>query len=295
MSKLVSDQADGLRRLMAPTLQRIVAVVGMLPAMGATTAAMNLAEALARQGKDVLLIDEHGQTPDSPCSVWSIDPSGNWDDVLARRLTLQRACGVAKCGVKVLLAPPSRPSSIDGKADLRSKCQESVILIDAALGSSGELSLLAQQADDCVLVLRTQPSSITAAYSGIKQLHHAHALKQFRLLINGVVGAEAARKVMANLANTCSRYLSVSVQSAGWVRSDPHHMAGAQRLNKTVLEAYPASAASVDFRRIASEVEQWPWCPSEKRPPVRVLAGEDADRARPAVARKAARTAQAAV
>lgn len=294
MSKLVSDQADGLRRLMAPTPKRIVAVVGMLPAMGATTAAMNLAEALANQGKDVLLLDEHCQTLDSPCSVWSIDPCGNWDDVVARRLTLQHACAVAKCGVKVLPALPSRPSSIDGKADLRSKCQESVILIDTALGSSGELSLLAQQADDCVLVLQTLPSSITAAYSGIKQLHHAHALKQFRLLINGVASAEAARKVMANLANTCSRYLSVSVQSAGWVRSDPH-MAGARRLNKTVLEAYPASPASVDFRRIASEVEQWPWCPPEKRPQVRVLPDEDADRSRPAVARKAARAAQAAV
>ncbi len=292
MSKLVADQADGLRRLMTPTLTRIVAVVGMLPAMGATTVAMNLAEALANQGKDVLLLDEHCPTPASPCSVWSIDPGGNWDDVVARRLSLQRACGVAKCGVKVLPAPPS---CVDGKADLRSKCQEGVILIDAALGSSGELSLLAQQADDYVLVLRTQPSSITAAYSGIKQLYHAHALKQFRLLINGVAGAEAARKVMANLANTCSRYLSVSVQSAGWVRSDPHHMAGARRLNQTVLEAYPASAASVDFRRIASEVEQWPCCRSEKRPPVRVLAGEDADRARPAVARKAATAAQAAV
>lgn len=291
MSKLVSDQADGLRRLMTPTLTRIVAVVGMLPRMGATTAAMNLAEALANQGKDVLLLDEHCQTPESPCSVWSMDPSGNWDDVVARRLTLHRACAVAKCGVKVIPAPPSRA---DGRADLRSKCQEGVILIDAALGSSGELSLLAQQADDCVLVIQTQPSSITAAYSGIKQLHHAHALKQFRLLINGVASAEAARKVMANLANTCSRYLSVSVQSAGWVRSDPH-MAGARRLKKTVLEAYPASPASVDFRRIASEVEQWPWCPPEKRPPVRVLPDEDADRSRPAVARKAARAAQAAV
>ena len=291
MSKLVPDQADGLRRLMKPTSTRVIAVVGMLPRMGATTAAMNLAEALTNQGKDVLLLDEHSQTPESPCSVWSIEPSGNWDDVVARRLTLYRACAVAKCGVKVILAPPSLA---DDKADLRLKCQESVILIDALLGSSGELSLLAQQADDCVLVLQTHPSSITAAYLGIKQLHHAHALNQFRLLINGVVSAEAARKVTVNLANTCSRYLSVSVQSAGWIRSDPH-MASARRLNKTVLEAYPASAASVDFRRIASELEQWPWCPSEKRPSVQILPDDDVDRSRSGVARKSAKAEQAAV
>lgn len=59
MRKVVSDQADGLRRLMARSLGRLVAVVGSEPAVGATSVTLNLAAALVQQGKDVLLLNEH--------------------------------------------------------------------------------------------------------------------------------------------------------------------------------------------------------------------------------------------
>jgi len=59
MNKLVADQADGLRRLLAPTQARVVAVAGMGRGAGGTTAAMDLAVALVGQGRNVLLLDEH--------------------------------------------------------------------------------------------------------------------------------------------------------------------------------------------------------------------------------------------
>ena len=49
------DQADGLRRLMAAGTARRIALVDC--AQGG--AALNLAQALAQQGRDVLLLDEH--------------------------------------------------------------------------------------------------------------------------------------------------------------------------------------------------------------------------------------------
>lgn len=60
VSKAVTDQADGLRRLMASSPGRLVAVVGSEPTVGATSVTLNLAAALVQQGKDVLLLDEHG-------------------------------------------------------------------------------------------------------------------------------------------------------------------------------------------------------------------------------------------
>lgn len=58
MNKPGTDQADGLRRLMAGSLGRLVAVVGSGPKVGATTVTHNLAAALVQQGQDVLLLDE---------------------------------------------------------------------------------------------------------------------------------------------------------------------------------------------------------------------------------------------
>ena len=62
LDKFVSDQAEGLRRLLTRNGSRVVAVCGP-PAGGSggagnTSTVVNLACALAAQGKDVLVIDE---------------------------------------------------------------------------------------------------------------------------------------------------------------------------------------------------------------------------------------------
>ncbi|WP_018906395.1 flagellar biosynthesis protein FlhG [Variovorax paradoxus] len=258
MSKLVSDQADGLRRLLAQSSARIIAIASMGNRPGATTAAMNLGAALAHMGKDVLLLDEHRPGPDTACAAWAADPLGTLADVASQRLTCEGAAARTECGVHVLPAPlGGQPDHTDP----RLLWDGSMILVDAALDAVGNLSPLARLADELVVVLQPHPASITATYSGIKRLHYAHALRQLRLLVNGVADPEAARQTMANLVDTGSRYLAVSIQPAGWVRADPH-LADARRLARTVVEAFPASAAAVDFRVIAAAVAQWPWRPA---------------------------------
>lgn len=66
MRKVVTDQADGLRRLMAGSPGRLVAVVGGAPTVGVTSVTLNLAAALAQQGQDVLLLDERGGARSNP-------------------------------------------------------------------------------------------------------------------------------------------------------------------------------------------------------------------------------------
>ena len=79
-----------------------------------------------------------------------------------------------------------------------------------------------------------------------------------RFLVNGVAEVEAARQVMSNLANAGSRYLALSLEAAGWARFDAR-IADAWRLKQTIVEAFPASAAAVDFRRVADDMGRWPW------------------------------------
>lgn len=66
MNQLISDQADGLRHLMANSPGRLLAVVGCEPAVGTTSITLNLAAALVQQGKDVLLHDERRGSPPTP-------------------------------------------------------------------------------------------------------------------------------------------------------------------------------------------------------------------------------------
>ncbi|MET3477341.1 MinD/ParA family ATP-binding protein [Variovorax atrisoli] len=263
MNKLVADQADGLRRLLAPTQARVVAVAGMGPGAGGTTAAMNFAVALAGQGRNVLLLDEHRRADGSACEVWDIDPPGSLADVARGRLALDGAEVRVACGVHVLTAVRSASHEAANEAggsaiDPRRFWHDGVIVIDAAFDAEGRLSPLALGADDLLLVLQPHPASVTSAYAGIKRLHHTHGLQQMRFLLNNVVDAQAARQIMNNLAQAGSRYLALSLQPAGSVRFDPL-VADAWRLKKTIAEAFPASDAAVDFRRAAGEMDRWPW------------------------------------
>ncbi|WP_345539479.1 flagellar biosynthesis protein FlhG [Variovorax defluvii] len=254
---MMSDQAEGLRRLLAQSRTRMLAIASMGRGQGATTVTMNLAAALAQQGRQVMLLDEHGHGDGTAAACWGLAPAGALADVALRRTTLQDAAARSACGVQVL---PAVPRTVALSADPRSLWQGDVILVDAALDAEGRLSGLAQRADELVLVMRPHAAAITATYAGVKRLHYAHALRQLRFVVNGVDEPRAAQQVTDNLAQAGSRYLAVSLQPAGSVRAEPH-MRDAQRLARTVVEAYPASPAAADFRRIADEMGHWPWRP----------------------------------
>ena len=213
MRKVVTDQADGLRRLMASSPGRLVAVVGSGPTVGVTSVTLNLAAALVQQGKDVLLLDEHR-----------------------------------------------------GSQSTHAQREGRLVLIDAVLDKEGALSPLAAQADNVLVVLQPNAASIMASYACIKRLHYAHALQRLRVLVNYATDATEAQRILVNLAHTGSRYLALTLEPAGWVRADPR-LAQAQRLNLTVVEAFQTSPSAIDFRQIASDLLQWPWCPQGGRAP----------------------------
>lgn len=256
MSKIVSDQADGLRRLLARAPIRIIAIAGMLRGMGVTSVAMNLAAALAQQGRQVLLLDEHDPAPQSVASVWGVAPHGSLADVAYRHCECGDAAVRAPCGVGML---PALELAEAFDPQLLQPYQ--VVLVDARLDPAGNLSPLARMAGELVLVLRSDPTAITATYAGIKRLHYAHALKQLRFLLNGVTDPAEAQRIAQNMAQVGSRYLGVSLESAGWLSVDAG-MVAARRQRQTVVEAFPASPAAVDMRRIADDMGQWPWRPA---------------------------------
>ncbi len=262
MDKFVIDQAEGLRRLLAREGSRVVAVTGGAGSPGRTTTVVNLAAALTAQGKDVLVIDEC-LGPRSVCSqVGSVRGAGNFAAVMRGERTLDEAVGRHALGFGVLAA------SRDNRAQYTSAQLQKVIsgpadivLIDAQLDAEGALSPLAMHAHDVLIVMRIGAQSITDAYACMKRLHFAHAIAQFRVLANHVANASDAHTAIENLAGVASRYLSVSLESAGCVAADLH-MAQALKLARCIVDAFPSTAAARDFRHVAAELPHWPMRPA---------------------------------
>ena len=239
----------------------MVALVGGDEQAGTSSAVINLAAALARQGKDVLVIDEQCDTKSLVQAAGGGTPRTLAD--LAAGMTLDEIAVRYEERVRIVAAPAGttagmRPNPLRPVFDTG----VDVVLIDARLDEQGALSPLAMQADDVVVVMRANAQSITGAYACVKRLHFAHAIHQFRVLINGVTSASDAYSVYQNLTAVGSRYLAVSFSPAGAVSLDVR-LARAALLGRSVVEAFPAAPATLDFRRIAVDLLHWPSRPAE--------------------------------
>jgi flagellar biosynthesis protein FlhG len=261
LDKYVLDQAEGLRRLLTRSGSRVVAVVGGPAGIGCTSAVMNLAAALAAHGKDVLVIDEKPYAG-SVSELAQVQDSGAFAAVMSGRRTLTEAVTRTQFGFSVISAPRDERISheaaqcralLDGPAD--------IVLIDTQLDRNGAFSSLGSQAHDFLMVTRVAASAITEAYACMKRLHYAHAIGQFRVLINHVQDPADAAIAFENLSGVASRYLAVSLVQAGYVSEDAR-VARAKELSRCAVDAFPATAAARDYRRIAAELLFWPMRPA---------------------------------
>jgi len=262
LDKFVTDQAEGLRRLLAREGSRVVAVMGGPSAPGSTTTVINLAAALTAQGKDVLVIDEClGQH--SVCEMLgTVRGAGNFAAVMRGEMALADAVVRHPPGFGVLVASKENRAQYTG-AQLRRVLTgpADVVLIDAQLDADGALSPLAMHAHDVLIVMRVAAQSITDTYACMKRLHFAHAIAQFRVLANHVASIAEAESALENLAGVAGRYLGVALESAGCVAADPH-MARAQQLGRCIVDAFPSTAAARDYRRLADDLPYWPMRPA---------------------------------
>lgn len=251
MNTLAADQAESLRRMLAPRAMRRIAVVASWHGAGATTVALGLANALAMQGERVILVDEDQRAARATKLAGAV-PRGTLANVLDGVVTLDTAIG-ERAG--------SAPAVLSGAAtawgDLDALKPYRTAVWDTQIGSDGQLSQLARGAHNLVVVMRPDAASIKAAYGCIKHLHHQYACRQFRLVVNGAASEAAVSALTANLARTASQYLGVEATCAGVVPHDPL-IERAALLGRCVVDAYPGAPATAALRRIAGGIAAWP-------------------------------------
>ncbi|MFJ5381752.1 MinD/ParA family protein [Cupriavidus sp. CER94] len=253
---MATDQAESLRRLLAPRVTRRIAVVGAEQGVGTTTVALGLANALSMQGERVLLADEDMYGARA-MRLAGAAPAATLADVLEGRAPLAAAAGTrGASGIAVLQAGamtvrPDERGLAARLTDVRS------MLIDTRRDITGALSPLAGMAHNFVIVMRPEATSITAAYACIKRLHHEYACRQFQLVVNLAAAEGTVTALARNLARTASQYLGVEASLAGYLPMDPL-VARALQLGRCVVEAYPAAAATGALRHIASGIGAWP-------------------------------------
>jgi flagellar biosynthesis protein FlhG len=262
LAKQVTDQAEGLRRLLAKSGSRVVAVTGGPMGVGCTSTVVNLAAALATLGKDVLVIDERLGVNSVSAMLGGLHGAGSVRDVVSGQIALEQACARHDLGFSVLAASRENCAGYNAaQLSVLLAGPADVVLIDARLDRQGALSALAAQAHDVLIVTRVAATAITEAYACMKRLHFDHAIAQFRVLVNHVSSLADAQTAFDNLAEVAARYLTVSIEDAGCVAADPL-MERSLELGRCVVDAFPSAPSARDFRHVAAEMLYWPMRPA---------------------------------
>lgn len=261
----MADQAEGLRRLLVLNQAQIITVAGGKPGVGCTSATVNLAAALVRSGKDVLVLDEnHG--PDNLPDRMGLSAGHDLLDVAQGSCELHEALLLAG-GVGIL--PVARAmqtlAELDGAglqrlgSTLTEACSSvDVVLVDAAVsaqGRSGKAARSPTLASGAALlvVVEATSSGITESYALIKRLALKGVRQQFGIAVNKAAGEQAALNVFENMARLARRNLSVRLEYLGCIPSDEKLRASMQ-LGKPVIEAFPAAASAKSYLELSQKL-----------------------------------------
>lgn len=258
------DQAAGLRRLFAREQLRIITFAAGCEGVGKSLAVVNLAATFARQGREVLILDEN--TVNNTAAHLGVAARHDLYHVLNRDRALNDVLVQAVPGVRIL--PAARAVKKLGKLTLSEQeallqalsameLPADVILVDASTDHPLGFSPFGLATQETVVVLSASGSSITDAYALIKKVSLGYARRHFRILVGKARHGEEAAAIFGNLQRVSRQRGVARLDYAGFVPLDDA-LRSAQRLAMPVIEAFPESVAAGAFRALASDMMQWP-------------------------------------
>lgn len=265
MSSFAFDQAEGLRRLLGRDRLRVIAVASGKPRVGQTSVVINLAHALATQGKSVLIIDE-GIGADSSAARLGLAPRFELSQVLKQQIALPQALLSYGAALQVLpareglrraahLMPESRDQLARALAMLPR--QPDIVLIDLATDRSHITLAATAAADDVLVVVSPEHAAITQSYALIKQLAQEYGRRHFHLLAAKTKTSGDATAVYNNMLAAATRYLNARLEELHPIPWD-ETVKRANRLAKPVVEIFPDAPSSRAYRALAQAIAVWP-------------------------------------
>ena len=118
-----------------------------------------------------------------------------------------------------------------------------LVLIDAGAGIGGNVRLALSMADDVLIVMNPETTSLTDAYALVKIAGKMGVKGPFQAVVNRVRLAEEAREMHASLQAASRNFLGIEVGYAGYVYRD-RVVERALREQTPFIETFPDAPAS---------------------------------------------------
>lgn len=267
----MKDQADKLRQMIEekslpqqkpadrPEGIRIIAVTSGKGGVGKTNFTVNLAIALARAGKKVLIIDADLGLANVEVILGK---SSHYtmmnllhEDIFVDEVILEGPEGIQYI---------SGGSGFEQLADLSSEdrnmliqklieCEKyaDIILIDTGAGVGRNVLDFLLAADEILLLTTPEPTALTDAYAVIKACkNQKNDDLHIKFVINRIYDEDEGRQISAKLTATTKKFLDISPEYLGIIYDD-RNMTNAIKKQVPLLLSYPDTIAARCIKAIA--------------------------------------------
>lgn len=241
---------------------RLIAVTSGKGGVGKTNVVANLAIALAKQDKKVLIFDADTGLGNIDILLGLVSKY-NLSHVLKREKKMKEVIINHREGVQILPAASGIQQLAELNRDQRLIISEEfatlsgdydIILLDTGAGISSNVTFFCAAAHDILVVVSPEPTSLTDAYALVKVLFKNYNQKQFKLLVNLVKSDKEAKEVYRQFSSVLHRFLPlISLDYMGYVLYD-ENMAKSVRMQKAIIDCYPYSKASKGFFELAGKI-----------------------------------------
>ncbi|MEK7773404.1 MAG: MinD/ParA family protein, partial [Deltaproteobacteria bacterium] len=207
---------------------RVIAVSSGKGGVGKTNSVANLAVAFARMGKKVLLLDADLGLGNLDILL-GLTPKYNIGHLLRGERTMGEVIVKGPFGIMILpassgvqeltsLSPEERlslASHLEGMG-----LYVDIMFIDTGAGISSNVLFFNMSAQEIIVVVSPEPTSLTDAYALMKVLLHKHGERAFKLLVNNVRTKKEGVEVYRKISLVAERFLNISVDYIGCVLYD---------------------------------------------------------------------------
>lgn len=249
----------------ATTLPLVFSVTSGKGGVGKTNISVNLACALTKLGKRVVILDADLGLANVDVLL-GLAPKLNLFHLFHEGMTLEKILFDTPYGFRILPAASGVSDMVNLSTGQKLDLLESMdyletdidhLIVDTGAGINDNVLYFNIAAQERVVVLTTEPTSLTDAYALIKVLKLNHGVDRFRVLVNMAKDEKTAKEIFVKLYKACDHFLSgVSLDLVGFIPMDP--MVRKAVINQTPFaQMAPGCPASLAIARAAERITTW--------------------------------------